>query len=145
MNGRSDVLSTRLDAPNTLPHQSIGNYDSPRDPLHGPIKWNPDHRGQSMSTSTSTYTSTSTVPESPPSSQLSQPYRRVKSLPSDTYYLPPQDPLLELEVLHNSMVLTRFKSKILTGFNSDFPDLIQIKVFDGIRLRFPQLNLTQSF
>ena len=34
---RSDVLLTRPDNQNTLTCQSADTYDSPRDPLHGPV------------------------------------------------------------------------------------------------------------
>ena len=40
---RSDCLSTRPDDQNTLTHQSADTNDAPRDPLHGPVTWNPAH------------------------------------------------------------------------------------------------------
>ena len=38
----SDGLSMRPDDHNTLPCQSYNTNDSPREPLHGPVTWNPD-------------------------------------------------------------------------------------------------------
>ena len=38
---RSYGLSTRPDDHNSLTRQSIDTNDAPRDPLHGPVTWNP--------------------------------------------------------------------------------------------------------
>ena len=38
---RSDGLSKRPDDQNTLTRQSADTNDAPRDPYHGPVKWNP--------------------------------------------------------------------------------------------------------
>ena len=40
---------------------------------------------------------------------------------------------------------TLFDSRFLTGFDSGFTKLIRFKSFDGIRIRFSWLNLTQGF
>ena len=37
----SDRLYTGTDNPNTLTRQSATMNDTPRDPLHGPVTWNP--------------------------------------------------------------------------------------------------------
>ena len=38
---RSEVLSTRQDDQNTPTHQCADTNDAPREPLHGPVTWNP--------------------------------------------------------------------------------------------------------
>ena len=147
---RSVGLSMVLDDLNTLTLQSGGMNNAPRDPLHGSVTWNPSWQG-------TTYVWVYGYVYSP---TWNHDCRKqwtlccyVKSPPIATSYPPPQSPSLESAVSYHSTVSTWFESSFLTGFDSEFPDSVRIdfltgfnsglldsirpKVFDWIRISFP--------
>ena len=71
--------------------------------------------------------------------------RYMKNPTISASYPPPQALSSSLAGFHNSTVPTRFDRRFLTVFDSGFTDLVQLKAFDGIQLRFPQLDLAQGF
>ena len=78
---QSDGLSTIAYDHNTLTRKSENTDNSPRDPLHGPVTWNPAWKQPyCMSTSMSMYTSTACASLTPSQSPQSLQHF-VKSMP----------------------------------------------------------------
>ena len=134
MHRRSDYLSTRLDEPNTLTHQSDVAKGASGDPTSCP-----DYMESFLNMSqyaTSISTSTSTVPASPPLFQSPRARLHIKSPPIASSYLLLKSPSLASSVFHKKTVSTQFESMISTLFDSGFPYSVQSKVFHCTRLIF---------
>ena len=130
---RSDGLSTRTDDLDTLTCKYSGTNNTPREPLHVPIKWNtPRH--------VLTYVYIYGYIYSPARRHNHHGQRTthccVNIPPIVASYPPLQAPQLESTVPHGSTVTNLFDSRFLMGLDSGFPDSILLKVFDWVWLSF---------
>ena len=139
---QSDGLHTILDDLNTLTRQPSGTNDAPRDPLHCPIKLNPDQHGM-IYVYRYCYVYSLARHNDHRKQQTLRFYVKIPPIVA-SYPLPrPLSLAWQFRTIQrfqlnlNQVFPNIFDSRFLTGFNSGFPNPIKPKVLYWIRLYFP--------